>query len=89
MMKRLRITAVENPILAELKDSAKIWLSVIDGAAKPRSFGVNGHKLINHTPIIEALKSFLGVTSTEELIGQEFQAEIANCGDELTIVTLI
>lgn len=77
MMKRLRITAVENPILAELKDSAKIWLSV------------SGHKLVNHAPIIQALKEFLGVASTEELIGHEFLAVIANCGDELNITTLI
>ncbi|MDO4857581.1 MAG: hypothetical protein Q4A17_06535 [Thermoguttaceae bacterium] len=89
MTKRLRITAIENPILAELKDSVKIWLSVIDGVAKPRSFSVSGHKLINHAPIIQALKAFLGVTSTEGLVGQEFQAEIANCGDELTITHFI
>ena len=89
MTKRLRITAIENPILAELKDSVKIWLSVIDGAAKPRSFGVSGHELVNRTPIIEALKAFLGAASTEELVGQEFQAEIADTGDELNLTTFI
>ncbi|MGN1273700.1 MAG: hypothetical protein ACI4UF_03850 [Thermoguttaceae bacterium] len=85
----LRIVAIENSFLVESDEYAKIWLSLIDGAAKPRSFGVSGHELVNHTPIIQALKVFLSATSTEELIGQEFQAEIADTGDELNIVTLI
>ena len=82
----LRITAIENSFLVESDEYAKIWFIVVDGAAKPRSFGVSGHELIDHTPIITALKSLLGVTSTEGLVGQEFQAQVVNIDDALHIV---
>lgn len=83
---RLRITAIENPISAADENSAKVWFTVVAGSGNvnPRSFGVYGHELVNHsTPIITALKQCTGASSLEALIGKEIEAEIVREDDEL------
>lgn len=86
---RLRITAVEKPILRDLEESFKIWFTtvgVVPNTQIPRFFGIVNRKKYGF-PVHELLRT-TNSSTVEDLVGKEITASVIGDGSEITIINI-